>query len=129
MTAEQKTRVSIDVLLVQASWHVCNVPNANVDASNGVVTARIRPIKAIRSRFIAIALMCDDVMRWAIRRGKTRRAKRIGHLSSAALCPLLCHRLQSKSSSSPKLTATCPSFAKSRQRSIPTSSARKFSGK
>ena len=71
MTAQQKTRVSIDVLLVQASWHVCNVPNANVDASNGVVTARIRPIKAIRSRFIAIALMCDDVMRWAIRRGKT----------------------------------------------------------
>ena len=28
MTPEQKARVSIDALLVQAGWHVCNVADA-----------------------------------------------------------------------------------------------------
>jgi type I restriction enzyme R subunit len=36
MTPEQKARVSIDALLVQAGWHVCNVSNANIHASTGV---------------------------------------------------------------------------------------------
>lgn len=30
MTPEQKARVSIDVLLQQPGWHVCNVANANL---------------------------------------------------------------------------------------------------
>ena len=36
MTPEQKARVSIDALLVQAGWHVCNVADANIHASIGV---------------------------------------------------------------------------------------------
>ena len=36
MTPEQKARVSIDALLVQAGWHVCNVVNANLHESVGV---------------------------------------------------------------------------------------------
>ena len=36
MTPEQKARVSIDALLQQAGWHVCNVANANIHASTGV---------------------------------------------------------------------------------------------
>jgi type I site-specific restriction endonuclease len=30
MTPEQKARVSIDALLQQAGWHVCNVADANL---------------------------------------------------------------------------------------------------
>ncbi len=37
MTSEQKARVSIDALLVQAGWHVCNVANANLHAGDGPV--------------------------------------------------------------------------------------------
>jgi type I restriction enzyme R subunit len=37
MTPEQKARVSIDALLVAVGWHVCNVANANIHASTGVV--------------------------------------------------------------------------------------------
>ena len=36
MTPEQQARVSIDALLQQAGWHVCNVANANIHASAGV---------------------------------------------------------------------------------------------
>lgn len=36
MTPEQKARVSIDALLVQAGWHVCNVADANIHAATGV---------------------------------------------------------------------------------------------
>jgi type I site-specific restriction endonuclease len=36
MTPEQKARVNIDALLVQAGWHVCHVANANIHASVGV---------------------------------------------------------------------------------------------
>ena len=36
MTPEQKARVSIDALLVQAGWHVCNVSSANIHAATGV---------------------------------------------------------------------------------------------
>ena len=35
MTPEQKARVSIDALLVQAGWHVCNVADANIHAGDG----------------------------------------------------------------------------------------------
>jgi len=36
MTPEQKARVSIDTLLQQAGWHVCNVADANIHAATGV---------------------------------------------------------------------------------------------
>jgi type I restriction enzyme R subunit len=36
MTPEQKARVSIDALLQQAGWHVCDVSNANIHAATGV---------------------------------------------------------------------------------------------
>lgn len=36
MTPEQKARQSIDVLLTQAGWHVCNVNDANIHAARGV---------------------------------------------------------------------------------------------
>ena len=36
MTPEQNARVNIDALLVAAGWHVCNVANAHIHASNGV---------------------------------------------------------------------------------------------
>jgi hypothetical protein len=34
MTPEQRPRVSIDALLVQAGWHFCNVANANLYAQH-----------------------------------------------------------------------------------------------
>ncbi len=37
MTPEQKARVSIDALLQQAGWHVCNVADANIHAGSGDV--------------------------------------------------------------------------------------------
>jgi type I restriction enzyme R subunit len=36
MTPEQKARVNIDALLVQAGWHVCAVSDANIHAAVGV---------------------------------------------------------------------------------------------
>jgi type I restriction enzyme R subunit len=36
MTPEQKARVSIDALLVQAGWLVCNLADANIHAAHGV---------------------------------------------------------------------------------------------
>jgi type I restriction enzyme R subunit len=36
VTPEQNARVNIDALLVAAGWHVCNVANAHIHASNGV---------------------------------------------------------------------------------------------
>ena len=36
MTPEQKARVSIDVLLVAAGWHVCSMLDANIHAARGV---------------------------------------------------------------------------------------------
>jgi type I restriction enzyme S subunit len=53
--------------LGQVSVVPAHIPEANINQA----IARIRPIKPIGSEFIAIALMCDDIMRWAIRRGKT----------------------------------------------------------
>lgn len=36
MTPEQQARVSIDPLLRQAGWHVCNMVNANIHADRDV---------------------------------------------------------------------------------------------
>lgn len=36
MTPEQKSRVTIDTLLKQAGWHVCNMDQANIHAARGV---------------------------------------------------------------------------------------------
>src|SRR5665647_3064010 len=36
MTPEQKARVSIDALLQQAGWHVCDMAHANIHAARGV---------------------------------------------------------------------------------------------
>jgi type I site-specific restriction endonuclease len=36
MMPEQKARVSIDVLLQQAGWYVCDMANANIHAARGV---------------------------------------------------------------------------------------------
>lgn len=36
MTPEQKARVSIDTLLQQAGWHVCDMAKANIHAARGV---------------------------------------------------------------------------------------------
>ncbi len=36
VTPEQKARVSIDALLQQAGWHVCNTADANIHAARGV---------------------------------------------------------------------------------------------
>ena len=53
--------------LGQVSVVPVHVEEANINQA----IARIRPIKPIGSDFIAVTLMCDDIMRWAIRRGKT----------------------------------------------------------
>jgi len=53
--------------LGQVSVVPAHIEEANINQA----IARIRPIKPIGSAFIALALMCDDIMRWAIRRGKT----------------------------------------------------------
>ena len=37
MTLEQKARLTIDTLLQQAGWHVCNMADANIHAGNGWV--------------------------------------------------------------------------------------------
>ena len=36
MTPEAKARLTIDALLQQAGWHVCNMAEANIHASRGV---------------------------------------------------------------------------------------------
>ena len=37
MTPEAKARNTIDALLQQAGWHVCDLANANIHAGIGVV--------------------------------------------------------------------------------------------
>ncbi|MCK9213283.1 MAG: hypothetical protein WBI05_06955 [Rhodoferax sp.] len=36
MTPEQQARLSIDALLQQAGWHVCDMAHANLHASRGL---------------------------------------------------------------------------------------------
>jgi type I restriction enzyme S subunit len=47
------------------------VPPHIEEANINQAIARIRPIKPLGADFVAISLMCDEIMRWAIRRGKT----------------------------------------------------------
>lgn len=47
------------------------VPDELAEANINQAIARIRPVEPISSRFVAMALMCEDIMRWAIRRAKT----------------------------------------------------------
>ncbi len=47
------------------------VPPHIEEANINQAIARIRPVKPVGSDFVAIALMCEEIMRWAIRRGKT----------------------------------------------------------
>jgi type I restriction enzyme S subunit len=47
------------------------VPPHIEEANINQAIARIRPIKPLGADFVAIALMCDEIMQWAIRRGKT----------------------------------------------------------
>jgi type I restriction enzyme R subunit len=41
MTPEQKARVSIDALLQQAGWHVCNVTDANIQRTQALRQATL----------------------------------------------------------------------------------------
>ena len=47
------------------------VPEYVAEANINQAIARIRPIEPMSARFVALALMCEDVMRWAIQRAKT----------------------------------------------------------
>lgn len=47
------------------------VPDSLTEANINQAIARIRPVEPISSRFVAMVLMCEDIMRWAIRRAKT----------------------------------------------------------
>lgn len=53
--------------LGQVSVVPCHLPEANINQA----IARIRPVEPLFPRFVAIALMCDDIMGWATRRAKT----------------------------------------------------------
>ncbi len=47
------------------------VPSALREANINQAIARFRPITPLEPRFLTVALMADDVMRWAVRRAKT----------------------------------------------------------
>ena len=51
MTPEQKARVSIDALLTQAGWHVCDMAHANIHAARGVALREFPPgnLKCMRA--------------------------------------------------------------------------------
>jgi type I restriction enzyme S subunit len=53
--------------LGQVSVVPAHLPEANINQA----IARIRVVEPVNARFVALALMCDDIMRWAIRRSKT----------------------------------------------------------
>lgn len=53
--------------LGQVSVVPSHLPEANINQA----IARIRPVEPLIPRFVAIALMCDDIMGWATRRAKT----------------------------------------------------------
>jgi len=50
---------------------VAMVPEALAEANINQAIARIRPIEPLDPKFIAIMLMCREIMQWAIRRAKT----------------------------------------------------------
>lgn len=155
MTPEQKARVSIDALLVQAGWHVCNVADANIHAATGVAIREFplntgfgfadypanRPPAVIvpdciklrsTSRGVdpsfmeyAIASRVVQDQILSIPKGVAQLKVNLANFSSIAL-PLF--PTQNTPESSPKSTATRPSSAKSQPRSIPTFSARRRCG-
>jgi type I restriction enzyme S subunit len=53
--------------LGQVSVVPADFPAANINQA----IARIRPIEPMNPRFVALALMCEGIMRWAVRRAKT----------------------------------------------------------
>jgi hypothetical protein len=55
MTPEQKARVSIDALLQQAGWHVCNVSDANIREVEAEVDANLQRAQALRQSTLATA--------------------------------------------------------------------------
>ena len=50
---------------------VAMVPETLAEANINQAIARIRPIEPLDQKFIAIMLMCREIMQWAIRRAKT----------------------------------------------------------
>lgn len=66
MTPEQKARVSIDALLQQAGWHVCNVADANIHASTGVaireaeVDSNLQRAQTLRQATLAKVFAADQ---------------------------------------------------------------------
>ena len=49
MTPERKARVSIDALLQQAGWYVCDMAQANIHAAQGVAIREfpLNPVTAL----------------------------------------------------------------------------------
>lgn len=47
MTPEAKARKTIDSLLQQAGWHVCNMLEANIHAARGVALGNSRSTPAL----------------------------------------------------------------------------------
>ncbi|MDD5334834.1 MAG: hypothetical protein PHS32_13955 [Rhodoferax sp.] len=45
MTPEQKARVSIDALLTQAGWHVCDMAHADIHAERGVALRELQALE------------------------------------------------------------------------------------
>jgi len=55
MTPEQKARVSIDALLKQAGWHVCNRVDANIHAADGEVKS-VRYVQGLPATLAAMSI-------------------------------------------------------------------------
>ncbi len=64
MTPEQKARVSIDALIEQAGWHVCNVSVVNIHAETGVATFQLRYFAADRD---AYGLRIVEIFNWFVK--------------------------------------------------------------
>lgn len=68
MTPEQKARVSIDTLFIQAGWHVCDMADANIHASTGVaireveaeVETNVQCARALRQATLAKAFAANQ---------------------------------------------------------------------
>lgn len=64
MTPEQKARVSIDALLQQAGWHVCDVSSANIHAAKGVTTFPLRGFTVESGSF---GLRIGEIFKWFVK--------------------------------------------------------------
>ena len=69
MTPEQKARVSIDALLQQAGWHVCNVSDANIHAAirevETEVDTNLLRAQALRQATLAKAFAPSELIQYA----------------------------------------------------------------